>query len=235
MRQEGSGWAPFGSPERYGWPRRDRGARPYAARTTSPSARIDHGLRSKRVTSSGAGKRCRVIALARANSRSPSSPWMRPKPESPTPPNGSAPTPAKDEHGVDAGHPGPQPAGDLLAAGRGRTPPRPGRTLVALAFSTASSDVAHPGHGQRRAEGLLPDRGGVLGHVDQHDRVRVRRADRVGAADHRAAAAVQRVGRRAGGSRPAGTAWSPARTRPARSSPGRSAAPASVSAATKSS
>ncbi len=37
-----------------------------------------------------------MIALARANSRSPSSPWMRPKPESPTPPNGSAPTPAYD-------------------------------------------------------------------------------------------------------------------------------------------
>src|SRR3954469_18531956 len=40
-------------------------------------------------------KRWRVMALARANSRRPSAPWMRPKPESPTPPNGSAGTAAK--------------------------------------------------------------------------------------------------------------------------------------------
>src|SRR5215831_3717897 len=33
--------------------------------------------------------RCRVIDLGRANSRSPSAPWIRPKPESPDPPNGS--------------------------------------------------------------------------------------------------------------------------------------------------
>ena len=33
-----------------------------------------------------------MIALARVNSRSPSRPWMRPKPESPFPPNGSAGT-----------------------------------------------------------------------------------------------------------------------------------------------
>ena len=36
--------------------------------------------------------RCRVIALARVNSRSPSAPWIRPNPDSPTPPNGSAGT-----------------------------------------------------------------------------------------------------------------------------------------------
>ena len=36
--------------------------------------------------------RCRVMALARANSRSPSAPWIRPNPDSPTPPNGSAGT-----------------------------------------------------------------------------------------------------------------------------------------------
>ena len=36
--------------------------------------------------------RCRVIALGRANSRSPSAPWIRPNPESPEPPNGSAGT-----------------------------------------------------------------------------------------------------------------------------------------------
>ena len=32
------------------------------------------------------------MALARANSRSPSAPWIRPNPDSPTPPNGSAGT-----------------------------------------------------------------------------------------------------------------------------------------------
>src|SRR4051794_41929408 len=40
--------------------------------------------------------RCRAIALGRVNSFSPSSPWMRPKPESPTPPNGRDGKPAKD-------------------------------------------------------------------------------------------------------------------------------------------
>src|SRR3981189_2967056 len=39
---------------------------------------------------------CRVIALAKVNSFRPSGPWMRPKPDWPTPPNGSAGTPAKD-------------------------------------------------------------------------------------------------------------------------------------------
>jgi hypothetical protein len=36
--------------------------------------------------------RCRVMALGRENSRSPSAPWIRPNPDSPTPPNGSAGT-----------------------------------------------------------------------------------------------------------------------------------------------
>src|SRR5215475_15486900 len=33
--------------------------------------------------------RCLVIDCDLANSRSPSAPWIRPKPDSPTPPNGS--------------------------------------------------------------------------------------------------------------------------------------------------
>ena len=37
-----------------------------------------------------------MIALARVNSLSPSSPWIRPKPDSPTPPNGSDGNPAND-------------------------------------------------------------------------------------------------------------------------------------------
>jgi len=36
--------------------------------------------------------RCRVMALGRVNSRSPSAPWIRPNPDSPTPPNGRAGT-----------------------------------------------------------------------------------------------------------------------------------------------
>jgi hypothetical protein len=36
--------------------------------------------------------RCLVIALGRVNSRRPSAPWIRPNPDSPTPPNGSAGT-----------------------------------------------------------------------------------------------------------------------------------------------
>ena len=36
-----------------------------------------------------------MIALARVNSFRPSSPWIRPKPESPTPPNGRDGTDAK--------------------------------------------------------------------------------------------------------------------------------------------
>jgi len=36
--------------------------------------------------------RCRVMALGLVNSRSPSAPWIRPNPDSPTPPNGSAGT-----------------------------------------------------------------------------------------------------------------------------------------------
>lgn len=44
----------------------------------------------------GNAKRWREMALGRVNSREPSAPWMRPNPESPTPPNGSAGTPAKE-------------------------------------------------------------------------------------------------------------------------------------------
>ena len=38
----------------------------------------------------GIANRCRAIACGRVNSCSPSAPWMRPMPDSPTPPNGSA-------------------------------------------------------------------------------------------------------------------------------------------------
>ncbi len=51
--------------------------------------------RPKLIRLTGSAYRWRVMALARVNSLSPSSPWIRPKPESPTPPKGSAGTEAK--------------------------------------------------------------------------------------------------------------------------------------------
>ena len=53
------------------------------------------GVRSNVIPGSSDGARRTVTALDRANSRSPSSPWIRPKPESPIPPNGSVPIPTK--------------------------------------------------------------------------------------------------------------------------------------------
>ena len=58
----------------------------------SPAGRPTRACGRTRSRASGCRNRCRVIALGRVNSRSPSAPWMRPKPESPTPPNGSAGT-----------------------------------------------------------------------------------------------------------------------------------------------
>ncbi len=52
--------------------------------------------RSNVVTFSGAGKRTIVTLRGHANSRRPSSPWMRPKPESRTPPKGSSGTIANE-------------------------------------------------------------------------------------------------------------------------------------------
>jgi len=53
---------------------------------------MSRSLRLNDVTFSSGRIRCRVIALDRVNSRSPSGPWMRPNPDSPTPPYGSAGT-----------------------------------------------------------------------------------------------------------------------------------------------
>ena len=47
-------------------------------------------VRVKVVRWSGLVKRCRVMALGAANLRSPSGPWMRPKPDCLTPPKGRA-------------------------------------------------------------------------------------------------------------------------------------------------
>src|SRR5215471_1915654 len=55
---------------------------------------IVFGLRANVVGSNGVEYRRRVIAFGRVNSRSPSAPWIRPNPDSPTPPNGRAGTTA---------------------------------------------------------------------------------------------------------------------------------------------
>ena len=96
------------------------------------------GCRSNRVTSTTDGKRCRVIAFDRANSRSPSSPWIRPKPESPTPPKGSAPTPQKVSTELTLAIPDRSRRAISSPRPREKTA-APSPYAVALAFSTASS------------------------------------------------------------------------------------------------
>jgi hypothetical protein len=54
--------------------------------------RMSLSVRPNEVRFSGGFIRCLVMALGRLNSRSPSAPWIRPNPDSPTPPNGSAGT-----------------------------------------------------------------------------------------------------------------------------------------------
>src|SRR5580658_10702851 len=53
---------------------------------------MSRSVRPNDITFTSGRIRCRVIALGLANSRSPSAPWIRPNPDSPTPPNGSAGT-----------------------------------------------------------------------------------------------------------------------------------------------
>ena len=56
--------------------------------------RMSLSVRPNEVRLTSGRNRCLVIALGRVNSRSPSAPWIRPNPDSPTPPNGSAGTTA---------------------------------------------------------------------------------------------------------------------------------------------
>ena len=87
--------------------------------------------------------RCRVIAFGRANSRSPSAPWIRPKPESPEPPNGSDGTLAKEMTELIAVIPLRSALAAAMAAFRflaNTVPPRPYR--LALARSTPSARSA---------------------------------------------------------------------------------------------
>ena len=105
--------------------------RPWTSRTTPMTRRaVAAGSRSKVEAGSSDGARRFVIDLGRANSRSPSSPWMRPNPESPTPPNGSARHAGEREHRVDRGHAGAHAPGQLQPAALGEDRRRPARTAA---------------------------------------------------------------------------------------------------------
>src|SRR5580704_4507741 len=84
--------------------------------------------------------RCRVMALARANSRSPSAPWIRPNPDSPTPPNGSAGTVANPITEFTEVIPLRRARAAAMAADRSRANTAdPSPYLPALAYDTASA------------------------------------------------------------------------------------------------
>jgi DNA-binding CsgD family transcriptional regulator len=68
---------------------------PCRNRTRRKARLMSTVLRSNEVRLTGARKRCRVTDLARLNSRRPSAPCTRPKPDSAVPPKGSAGTAAK--------------------------------------------------------------------------------------------------------------------------------------------
>src|SRR5271163_4642177 len=75
--------------------RRGRYSRPCSSVTTVMSRFRSLSERPNVSTLNSGRIRCRVIDLGRENSRSPSAPWIRPNPDSPPPPNGSAGTTAK--------------------------------------------------------------------------------------------------------------------------------------------
>jgi len=56
--------------------------------------RMSRSVRPNDIRLTSGRIRCRVMALGRVNSRSPSAPCIRPNPDSPTPPNGNAGTSA---------------------------------------------------------------------------------------------------------------------------------------------
>jgi len=71
---------------------RGRYSRPCSKVTSVTIRFISRSVRPNVVSAISGRIRCRVMALGRENSRSPSAPWIRPNPDSPTPPNGSAGT-----------------------------------------------------------------------------------------------------------------------------------------------
>ena len=162
---------------------RAAGYRPCRARIAAAASPVAAAGRRNDVSGTGRAKRCRVIALARVNSRSPSAPWIRPKPDSPTPPNGSSGTRGERDHRVHRRHAGTHPPGQLHrprpcrrrrrpARSRWRWPARPPRrrraTLVTVSVGPNVSSVFAAVVG---------------GHVDEHDRVDERRMDALAPAD----------------------------------------------------
>src|SRR5690242_21895789 len=97
-------------------------------------------VRPNEVRFRGGFIRCRVMAFGRLNSRSPSAPWIRPNPDSPTPPNGRAGTVAKPITEFTDVIPVRRDRAADMAARRSRAntaEPRPYRP--ALAYDTASA------------------------------------------------------------------------------------------------
>jgi hypothetical protein len=138
------------------------------------------------------GARRAVIALGRANSRSPSSPPMRPNPESPTPPYGRLGMAANDSTEFTAVMPDRMRRASSSPRRQANTD-RPARPAARWP-GQALLGVADPGHHQHRTESLLPHRGRVLGDVDQDGGLHIRRLHRLGPAQCRRAAVGQPVG-----------------------------------------
>src|SRR5262249_1734433 len=150
------------------------------------------GVRSKDRAGRTERMRRLVIALARANSRRPSGPWMRPNPEAPTPPNGRLGIPANEIAELTHAKPGRRlPARPLPPPPPTAAAPQAVRAAVGALARLVG--VAHPGHGQRGTERLLLHGRAVLGHVDQDRRLYVRRRHRLRPAQHGGAAALQSV------------------------------------------
>ena len=138
--------------------------------------------------SSPISNRLRVVAFGRANSRSPSSPWKRPNPLSPTPPNGTdgMPTnvstelivvpPARSRSAI---------SGPRFAENTDEPSPKSVRVRAADRLVL----VRHGVDDDDRAERLLLHRRRLLRYVDEDDRVDVGRLDRVEPADERGGAA----------------------------------------------
>jgi hypothetical protein len=139
--------------------------------------------------------RCRVMALGRANSRSPSAPWIRPKPESPEAAERQRRHAGEGDDRVDRGHAADR--RDRAARHRGlrfpanTVPPRPYR--LAFASSTPSARLATlvtviVGPKVSSVTALA-----LLGHVGEDHRPDVRPPDAGDAADDGPAAAGQGV------------------------------------------
>src|SRR5690242_9315751 len=151
-------------------------------------------LRASVVRFSGGFIRCLVIDLARLNSRSPSAPWIRPKPESPTPPNGSDGTVAYAiTELIDV-----MPLRSALAMSMAffaflANTAEPSAYRLAFASFTAS-DMSFTLVTVMVGPNVSSYRDALLRHVGQQRRIHVRPADALHAANNRAPAPGDGVG-----------------------------------------